>query len=355
MTIRNIAAVVSGMDEEYPYHIIRGINDFARENDINVSYFAAFGGIVDSKDFDTGEFSIYALPDFAKFDGVLLLSNTFANPEIRNCIIDKVKKAGVPAVIFECKDHEEFYDVSINNYSVMKKLVEHLIDKHGCKTFNFIAGPSANPEANDRYRAFRDALADHNIEFDERRLFNGVFRSYDGIKAIEEFAASGLSLPDAFVCANDSMALTAMSILQRMGYNIPDDVIITGFDNTFNARNSFPALTTVKRPLYPSGQKAIQILIDLINGVPHEKSTLFEATPVFSESCGCTDEDIEDITEFKKNTYHRIELTYTSVHMLNRLTAGLAGAQDLTQCVDHLANMVKTLACEKFSLCLLED
>ncbi len=355
MTIRNIAAVVSGMDEEYPYHIIRGINDYARENDINVSYFAAFGGIVDSKDFDTGEFSIYALPDFAKFDGVLLLSNTFANPEIRNCIIDKVKKAGVPAVIFECKDHEEFYDVSINNYSVMKKLVEHLIDKHGCRTFNFIAGPSANPEANDRYRAFRDALADHNIEFDERRLFNGVFRSYDGIKAIEEFAASGLSLPDAFVCANDSMALTAMSMLQRMGYNIPDDVIITGFDNTFNARNSFPALTTVKRPLYPSGQKAIQILIDLINGVPHEKSTLFEATPVFSESCGCTDEDIEDITEFKKNTYHRIELTYTSVHMLNRLTAGLAGAQDLTQCVDHLANMVKTLACEKFSICLLED
>ena len=48
--IKNIAAVISGMDEEYPYHIINGINDFAREHDLNVSYFAAFGGIIDSKE-----------------------------------------------------------------------------------------------------------------------------------------------------------------------------------------------------------------------------------------------------------------------------------------------------------------
>ena len=39
--IKNVAAVVSGMDEEYPYHIITGINEYAREHDINVSYFAS--------------------------------------------------------------------------------------------------------------------------------------------------------------------------------------------------------------------------------------------------------------------------------------------------------------------------
>ena len=91
MSIKNIVAVVCGMDEEYPFQIIQGINDYAREHSINVSYFAAFGGIVDSEDFDNGEYSIYNLPDYSKFDGALLLTNTFSNPDIRNKIIDKDK------------------------------------------------------------------------------------------------------------------------------------------------------------------------------------------------------------------------------------------------------------------------
>lgn len=353
--MKNIAAVVSGMDEEYPYHIINGINDFAREHDINVSYFAAFGGIIDSKDFDLGEFSIYELPDFSTFDGALLLTNTFANEVVRNLIIERVKKAGIPTVIFECGDYEEFYDVYINNYSVMKKLVEHLISVHGAKVFNFISGPASNPEANARLQAFRDALKEHDIEFDNRRFFDGKFRSYDGIKAIEDFVESGLELPDAFVCANDSMALAAMSKLQRMGYKVPDDVIVTGFDNTFNAQNSYPTLTTVKRPVYDSGHKACQVLYNLMNGDDQPKSIPLEAEPVFCQSCGCDNHDFEDPKEFKRDVYQRLERTYTSVHMLNRLIAGLAGSKNVAECVESISQIVRTLEMEQFGLCLIED
>ncbi len=353
--IKNIAAVISGMDEEYPYHIINGINDFAREHDLNVSYFAAFGGIIDSKDFDFGEFSIYGLPDFSTFDGALLLSNTFANEAVRELIIERVKSAGIPTVIFECDDYEEFYNVNINNYSVMKKLVEHLITDHGARVFNFIAGPASNPEAQDRLRAFREVLKEHDIEFDDRRFFSGRFRSYDGIKAIEDFIESGLELPDAFVCANDSMALTAMSKLQRMGYKIPEDVIVTGFDNTFNAQNSFPTLTTVKRPVYDSGYKACHVLYNLMNGEEQPKNIPLEAEPVFGQSCGCGKHDFEDMKEFKRDVYLRLERTYTNVHMLNRLIAGLAGSKNMTECVEAISQMVQTLEMEKFSLCLIED
>ena len=49
MRVRNIAVIVIGLDEEYQYNVIRGINQYARERKINVSYFAAFGGMVDSR------------------------------------------------------------------------------------------------------------------------------------------------------------------------------------------------------------------------------------------------------------------------------------------------------------------
>ena len=57
MRVRNIAVIVIGLDEEYQYNVIRGINQYAREHDVNISYFAAFGGVVDSRKFDLGEFS----------------------------------------------------------------------------------------------------------------------------------------------------------------------------------------------------------------------------------------------------------------------------------------------------------
>lgn len=355
MLIRNVAVIVSGMDEEYPYHIIRGINKVAIDNNINIFYFTAYGNIACNKKSDIGELSIYNLPDFAKFDGAILITNTFSDPDLRESIIEKVKKANIPTIIFENKDHEEFYDISIDNYAVMKLLVEHLIEEHGHKVFNYVSGPLTNPEALDRFNAFKDALAENNIPLDENRVFYAGFKSYDGIRAIDDFLEKGLSLPDAFVCANDSMALALMSNLQRMGYKVPEEVTVTGFDHTFNARNSSPVLTTVRRPLYHSGLKAMEIIIDLMNKEDRPHHTLLDAEPVFAESCGCVYEETEDIIEFKRNTYQRMERTYTSVHMLNRLIASLSSSNSVEECVTALEHMLKTIGCEKFSLCLVSD
>ena len=142
MDIINIAVVVSGLDEEYPYNMIRGINNFAQEHDINVSCFAAFGGVVDSRKFDIGEYSIYNLINFSAFDGALLLSNTFSDPVLRGRIADKVLAAGIPAVTFEGNEVPSFYNISIDNYSVMRRLVEHVVEVHGAKVINYPLCPT---------------------------------------------------------------------------------------------------------------------------------------------------------------------------------------------------------------------
>ena len=355
MGIINIAVVVSGLDEEYQYNIIRGINQYARERKINVSYFAAFGGMVDSRRFDIGEYSIYSLTDFTKFDGALVMTNTFGDAKIRGRIMDRVRAAGIPAVVFETKDYPDFHDISIDNFSVMKALVNHVIQKHGAKILNFVSGPLANPEGRARYNAFLSAMRDNKLKIEEARIYPGSFRSYDGIRAVEDFVASGLPMPDAIICSNDSMALTVISSLEKLGYRVPDDIIVTGFDNTSNARNSFPALTTVSRPLFDSGYQAMEILCKLLNGTEQPVSTVLDATPVFSESCGCTAEHSDNLGEYTKSAYRRMETTNTNIHMLNRLTAGLAEAETADECFDAIESVIKDLGCEKFCLCLTKD
>ena len=119
--IKKVAVVVSALDEEYQYNILRGINRFAREKMLNISCFAAFGGMVSSKKFDIGEYSIYDLIDYAKFDGILLMLNTFGDADMRAKIVSRISASGKPTVVFESKENPDFYDISIDNFSVMKK------------------------------------------------------------------------------------------------------------------------------------------------------------------------------------------------------------------------------------------
>ncbi len=353
--IIHIAVVAAGIDEEYQNNIIGGINSYAYKHNINVSYFAAYGGMLKSKRFDIGEYSIYNLVNFNEFDGTILMTNTICDPEIKERIIKRVEKSGIPAVVFDCGDYPQLYNIGIDNVSAMSDIVNHVIEKHGAKVINFISGPLSNPEATDRYNAFLDVMEKHNIPVDNKRIFFGEFRSQDGRQAIEEFIESGMSLPDAFICANDAMALTAISALEKAGYKVPDDVIVTGFDYIYNARNFSPALTSVKRPLYDMGYKSAEIIMDIIDGKNPPKNIQLDSSSVFSESCGCKTESENDYREYKKRTYNLLENINSGIRMLNRFTAGLAETEEISEMMDVMNKFIEELECDKFCLCLTED
>lgn len=350
----NIAVFVAGLDEEYQNNIIIGINEFSRRNNINVSYFAAFGGMIDSKLYDIGEYSIYDLANLEKFDGAILMTNTINDDSAKNRIISRIKDSGIPAVVFDCDDFKEFYNISIDNTIAMQEIVRHVIQKHDAKVINYISGPMSNPEAVERLQAFRKVMAENNLRVDESRIYYGEFRSFDGRDAIEEYMKSGLSLPDAFICANDAMALTAISTLEKYGFCIPLDVIVTGFDYTYSARNFCPSLTTVKRPLKQMGSYACNVILDLIDGKKPILEKL-EASCVFTESCGCEMQTPDNYSEYRKVTYNKIEKTNSTIQKLNILAARLAETETAEEHFEVMKNFVSELDCEKFTLCLTSN
>lgn len=347
----NIAVFVAGIDEEYQNNIIVGINDFARKNNINVSYFAAFGGMIESRLFDIGEYSIYSLANLDKFDGAILMTNTINDSSMKEIISNRIKDSGMPAVVFDCDNISEFYNISIDNTVAMREMVRHVIQEHGAKTINYISGPMTNPEAVERLLAFREVMAENNLPVDEERIYYGEFRSFDGHDAIEEYLKTGLALPDAFICANDAMALTAMSTLEKYGFCIPLDVIVTGFDYTFSARNYCPSLTTVKRPLSQMGALACEVLLNLLKGEKPEYDQL-EASCVFTESCGCNPSQDESFSEYKKITYGKMEGANANIRKLNILSARLAETEITDDYFNIIKDFVENLDCEYFALCL---
>ena len=236
MPVYRIAVIIAGIDQSYQSAILNGISASASECSINVEAFISFIGSMGNPIHDTGEFNIFNLPDFRNYDGAILLTNTIDYPPVVDNILGRIKLAGIPAVSID-NDIPEFYHIGIDNKKAMRNITEHLIKKHGFRKFSYISGPTDNPESIDRLNSFLEVLSENNIFIDENDIFYGDFRSPSGKNGAEYFLKQWTELPDALICANDVMASSTISRLIEAGYKIPDDIAVTGFDNTYNIHN----------------------------------------------------------------------------------------------------------------------
>lgn len=93
---------------------------------------------------------------------------------------------------------------------------------------------------------------------------------------------------DAAVCGNDYIALSAIRASKDAGLRIPEDMAVTGFDDTAIGRFSIPQLTSVSHPAQAVAEKAVEILLDKIHGTVHSKSLTIRlpCKLVVRESCG---------------------------------------------------------------------
>jgi len=350
----NIAVIVSGIDEYYQSCILEGIHKYASAHNINLAHFIAFGGIMSDSQHDAGEYNIFSLPDFSAFDGAILLANTISSSSASNDIISRIKQSGIPAVSID-RNIPEFYHIGINNDDAMEKIVEHFIIHHGFRTFNYISGPENNSDSVQRYNAFRKTLKKHNILFDDRRLYFGDFRALSGRQAAEYFLSSGLPLPDAVISANDVMAVSAMNIFEEHNFKIPQDVCFSGFDNTYDARNYSPELTSIQRPLTESGILSCKIIHEHINGKKSGHSIILDMKPRFTQSCGCISYNPETSENFKRHSYKILENNSISRSMINRMSCRLIDCDNFKEYTERLKPFISEIKAEEFYLCLCEN
>lgn len=84
-------------------------------------------------------------------------------------------------------------------------------------------------------------------------------------KQIIELVKKKEHLPEVFVCSNDKAALALMMALQALGYTVPDDVSIVGFDNIDMCEKIRPKLTTINVNKEIMGKRVVQRLIYRLN------------------------------------------------------------------------------------------
>lgn len=182
---------------------------------------------------------------------------------VKSRVISEVASEHYPIVLLD-RELESPYikSVLIDNDTAMQELVQGLVDM-GYRRFSFIGGPEKTADNSERYGAFLKVLERYGLPFSRKYYYSGDYRQKSGYSAARIMILSD-TLPDCIVCANDNMAIGAIKALRENGIRVPEDVAVTGFDNSTLAEPM--GLTTVDIPDYERGYLAAQNLIQNIRG-----------------------------------------------------------------------------------------
>lgn len=166
------------------------------------------------------------------------------------------------------------YDIYINNPNVgcigvdnvkgAFMAVEHLI-KLGHKRIAMINGHKDAFVSFERLDGYFLALNRYNIPIDKELIVYADFSDRGGERAAEELIKTHKDITAIF-CASDLMAIGAMNALNNLGYSVPDDISIVGFDDLYLAQLTNPKLTTIRQDTAIIGESAANVLINMISG-----------------------------------------------------------------------------------------
>ena len=113
----------------------------------------------------------------------------------------------------------------------------------------------------DRFTGYSRAMLEHNLTIRDEWVLND--RKIDNMQFGEiDFPSS---MPTAFVCNCDEIAFAAIRKLQSLGYSVPDDISIAGYDNFLISEMSEPQITTISVDAKEIADTAVSVLIEKIN------------------------------------------------------------------------------------------
>jgi DNA-binding LacI/PurR family transcriptional regulator len=176
--------------------------------------------------------------------------------------------------------------VCVDNVYGGRLALSHLL-KLGRKRILLICGKAGHYFSNDLLTAYRESLAEHNLEFDPHLVINADFHINGGLKAVKGALDAGLRFDAIF--SNDEMACGAIKALELAGLKVPRDVSVVGFDGLPIGEIVNPALTTVVVDREKMGRLAVRRLLSLDGETGDDEK--FEKVSIFPrllvrESCG---------------------------------------------------------------------
>jgi LacI family transcriptional regulator len=180
--------------------------------------------------------------------------------------IDALAHAGVPLVVIDPLNlpRAEITSVGSTNFAGGMTITQHLLDL-GHERIAYVGGPPSSGCNQARLHGYRAALEAAGIAGRPEFLVNEQF-SYDAGRRLGAELLDLPTRPTAIVGGSDAVALGIMEAARARGLRIPDELSVTGFDDTELATMASPPLTVIRQPLREMGRVALKTVLQMAAG-----------------------------------------------------------------------------------------
>ena len=192
-------------------------------------------------------------------DGLILIPPLSESPDV----LTKLSNARIPVVRIAGDDIDhDVPHVHFDDRAAALEITSRLIQS-GHSRIGFIGGPADSGPTRRRLAGFRDALRAAALNASAEYEGFGQFTFLSGV----EVGTRLLSLsqpPSAIMCCNDEMAAGVINAAGQLGVSVPDQLAVTGFDDSPIAKEVWPPLSTVHQPVDDMAAAAGRLLLQSI-------------------------------------------------------------------------------------------
>ncbi|MBR3431796.1 MAG: GGDEF domain-containing protein [Clostridia bacterium] len=318
--------------------VYRVLEEEAKHLDYNIIVFTTVGYFASQNYYDQQERAMFSFAPIEELDGILVAPDTYEIDGFRDELMNAIRERARCPVVAVRHISQELDCVHTDEKNSISPLLEHLLDYHKLKKIRFLAGYEGHPDSENRLNAYRKAMASHGLTVDEEKdIAHGNMWYNCGPGAYKALFSDPEDWPEAVVCANDYMAAGLIREMLKNNIRIPEDVIVTGFDNVPSLNLEELKLTTVEQDFTGMARAAIRELDrqirtgDSRNTREENVSIDIPAQLVLSESCGCGKRDHHYYAALNKSISQQLEALSNREVGMTYLSIEMGGCDDLNQ------------------------
>ncbi|QHE51412.1 LacI family DNA-binding transcriptional regulator [Pontibacillus sp. HMF3514] len=235
--------------------VLRGISAIAHEEEH--SLFISTGE-TEEEIYESVERMVYG----NQVDGIILLYSQVNDP-VSNFLIEK----DFPFVLIgkPYNQVDSITHVDNDNVTASVDITNHLIEQ-GHERIAFIGGDTDLVVTLDRMRGYELALEKAGLPIKDEYHIHQEFLKSGGREAVHQLFQLD-EPPTGLVIVDDLMSIGVMTMLEELGYQVPQDVSIVSFNNVYLSEISRPPLTTVDVNIHGLGCQAAKCVIEKVNNV----------------------------------------------------------------------------------------
>lgn len=329
---KKLIAFMGGMiDEEKNCYLIRSMEEECRKNGYMMISFGFSESTFDDQDKNSCELKLIKLADLLDLKALIVQLEFIKNNYIIEAIRNLAKQKQIPLIVMG-QTIPGCINISLNYKSGFAEMVRHVVQVHGCRKVNMMAGIEGDHYSEERIEAYKQVLEENNIPIEEKRIGYGQFWDRPAREAARKFLEDG-DAPEAIVCANDNMAIAVSDEVQKAGFMVPEDIIVTGFDGERNCLFKSPPISTVEADYESVAKQIIRQVEDNEDNPDAEGYEEIGCNLRLRGSCGCNGSesvlltrDVENLSEY----YDDVNWAVTSVNNLISMAAALETIADLS-------------------------